>query len=225
MSDAPRVTARPVAAGGPVAVCIEDPGATLGDLLRAWQPLCDDPGVYKQFAEPHFAPCRGCAVNCCRHAYVVPDIVSLRQLAAHLQMDLPQLASDYLLEESLRAGIPRMRTSPCLFLVDGLCTVYPVRTLICRFYLCTPLEGFAEQLVYAITLAGMAATRRVLRGLGLMPAAGAQAGHGLSGFDLHLRRLLDACEGWAGVQSFLEAADYDDIPLAVFLHREVLELQ
>ncbi|MEQ8200309.1 MAG: YkgJ family cysteine cluster protein [Syntrophomonadaceae bacterium] len=187
--------------------------ATVQDLLDAWQPLCDDQTIFKQYARDNHALCKGCQRNCCNTAYVIPDLVSFRKMAELKGMEYEEFTARYFQEEKLAVGLLRMRPEPCTFLRDDICSIYPIRSLICRFYLCTPLLGQTEQLIYKIAWSGAAATQVFARQQGLVPAAGP----GASSFDRLFLRLLDEYRESPGVASFLDAREYRDISLHHFL--------
>ena len=188
--------------------------ATLADLLEAWEPLADDDSVFKQYAQDNYSPCKGCRVNCCKQAYVIPDLVSLKKMSDYLRLSPLEFAIRYFDQEKLRLNLPRLRSSPCTFLVEDCCSVYPARTLICRFYLCTHILGETEELIYSIALAGMAATQLYLNGLGIIDLRAEVCG--MSSYEACLRSLLDSSRETEGARAFLEAHDYSDIPLTVF---------
>jgi len=189
-------------------------GATLADLLQAWEPLADDDTVFKQYAQDNYSVCKGCRVNCCRQAYVIPDLVSLKKMSDYLGLSPQEFAVRYFDQEKLRLSLPRLRSSPCLFLVEDCCSVYPARTLICRFYLCTHILGETEELIYSIALAGMAATQIYLHRLGIVDL-GQQSG-GMTSYEASLSSLLAKARDSKATAAFFEAADYSDIPLAIF---------
>lgn len=187
--------------------------ATVQDLLAAWQPLCDDQAIFKQYARGHHALCKGCQRNCCATAYVIPDLVSFRHMAEMMGMAYDDFVARYFQAEKLAVGLLRMVPEPCIFLQDNICSIYPVRSLICRFYLCTPLLGQTEQLIYKIAWSGAAATQIFARQQGLVP----EPGPGASSFDRLFFGLLDEYRNSSGVASFLAARDYRDISLHHFL--------
>ncbi|NLU50078.1 MAG: YkgJ family cysteine cluster protein [Syntrophomonadaceae bacterium] len=201
-----------------VGVKVLDEQATLADLLEAWQPLCDDTGIYKAYAAGNYAACKGCQVNCCKQAYVVPDLVALLKISSYLKISPAEFARDYLDTDKLALGIPRLRTSPCIFLREGVCSIYPVRTLICRFYLCTHILGETEELIYSITMAGMVATQAYLAQLGLVDLE-AQA-QGITSYEQSFLRFFDEYRDTGMVEAFLLARDYAGIPLQLFLSPE-----
>lgn len=197
-----------------VGIEVVDPSASLADLLTAWQPLCDDTAIYKLYAADNHSSCRACVANCCNTAYVIPDLIAFRKMALALNCDYPEFIADYFQSGKVELGLPRLRPNPCLFLKEGICTVYPVRSLICRFYICTSLTGDTEQLIYDLAWTGAAATIIFARERGLLPV-GSPGGY--SSFDLLFKRLLDEYQDDPRIQLFLQAIEYDDIPLKPFL--------
>lgn len=197
-----------------VAVEILDPTATLADLLEAWQPLCDDASIYKLYAADNHASCRACIANCCNTAYVIPDLIAFRKMALVLNCDYPEFIKEYFHAGKVELGIPRLSPNPCLLLKDGICTVYPVRSLICRFYICTGLTGETEQLIYDLAWTGAAATIVFARERGILPA-GSEGGY--SSFDLLFKKLLDEYQDDPRIQLFLQGVEYSDIPLKPFM--------
>lgn len=187
--------------------------ATVQDLLDAWQPLCDDQTIFKQYARDKHALCKDCQRNCCNTAYVIPDLVSFRHMAEMLGTAYDDFVVRYFQAEKREVGLLRLIPEPCIFLRDNICSIYPVRSLICRFYLCTPLLGQTEQLIYKIAWSGSAATQVFARQQGLVP----EAGPGASSFDRLFLGLLDEYRNSPGVASFLDARDYRDISLHHFL--------
>ena len=194
-----------------------DPGATLADLLEAWQPLCDDTAIHKLYAADNHASCRACVANCCNTAYVIPDLIAFRKMALALNCDYPEFVADYFQADKVELGLPRLKPNPCLFLKEGICTVYPVRSLICRFYICTGLIGDTEQLIYDLAWTGAAATIVFARERGILPEASAG---GYSSFDLLFKRLLEDYQDDPRIKLFLQAIEYDDIPLEPFLIKQ-----
>lgn len=190
--------------------------ATVQDLLDAWQPLCDDQTLFKQYALGNYSLCKGCQINCCNTAYVIPDLVSFRKMAEMLDLDYAEFINRYFQAEKLGVGLLRLVPEPCIFLQDNICSIYPVRSLICRLYLCTPLLGETEQLIYKVAWSGAAATQVLAARLGLVP----EQRSGASSFDRLFLGLLDEYRDSKGVQSFLEARDYNDISLEYFWETE-----
>lgn len=109
-------------------------------------------------------------------------------------------------------GIPRLKFSPCLFLNERICSIYPARSLICRFYLCIELLGDTEELVYSIVTSGITSTFIYLHNEGLI-----NSGQGLTGFDMTLLDLVKKWRDHPGTAQFLNAETYDDIILEPFL--------
>ena len=188
--------------------------ATLQDLLDAWQPLCDDASIYKQYAPDNYSVCRGCKINCCNTAYVMPDLIAVRKMAEYLKTDYRSLMERYMQMDKTEAGVLQMQL-PCAFLKEGICSIYPVRSLICRFYICTDILGATQQLIYSITMTGITAAAVWAEKEGLVQS---MSNRGQSSFDLLLQRLLNEYRGHKQVKLFLEAENYSDIPLQPFLN-------
>lgn len=197
-----------------VCLRINDESATLGDLLEAWQPLCDDSSLYKSFADGNHAPCKGCTVNCCQTAYVIPDLISFKRMADELQLSHREFLAHYFQAEKLAVGLPRIEPNPCVFLQNNICQIYPWRSLICRFYICTPLNGATEQLVYSLTWTGITATKMQLEAEGLLQP---KPGAGLSSMDMLFNDLIEEYRHNPNVRLFMESTTYQDIPLLPFL--------
>lgn len=190
-----------------------DPSANLMDLLNAWQPLCDQSVYHKKYASGPDQSCRACLHNCCDTAYVIPDLIAFKKMARHIGCDYESLAAQYFEAEKRAIGLLRIKPNPCLFLQDRMCTIYPIRTLICRFYLCVNLRGDTEELIYRISSLGMAATHIFAREKGLL---GYRQGP-ISSMDRLFLRLFDEYEGDPLLVYFLKAEDYAEIPLRPFL--------
>jgi len=188
--------------------------ASLQDLLDVWQPLCDDQTLFKQYAEGNYALCKGCQLNCCSTAYVIPDLISFKKMAAFLGVNRADFIARYFHREKLNSGLLRLQPNPCVFLQNNICTIYAVRSLICRFYICSHLLGDTEELIYKIAWTGAAATQVYAEQRGLIPAIGTGE---LSSFDRLFVRLLEEYRDNDAVQVFMEAEDYRDIPLHLFL--------
>lgn len=199
---------------GVISIRVKDREATVADLLEAWQPLCDDQQVVKQYGDQLSGICKGCINNCCNTAYVIPDLIAFKKMAACLQLDHRRFIADYFDREKVAAGLLRMRPDPCIFLKDNICTVYPFRSLICRFYLCSNMQGDCEQLIYSVAWAGSAALQIFAEQNQLIDPA-PQAG--LNSFDQMFKRLVEEYRYTPQVKHFLHAGDYSDIPLAPFL--------
>lgn len=195
-------------------VRIEDETASLQDLLEAWQPLCDDSLIHKEYAAAFHDVCKACQVNCCNTAYVIPDLIAFKKIAAHLGLGYDDFISRCFQQEKYDAGLLRLRPDPCIFLSQRICSIYELRSLICRFYICTPLQGETEELIYKISWAGGAATQVFVENQGLLKAA---EGASRSSFDLLFLNLLEEYRHTPMVAAFLEAESYADIPLKIFL--------
>lgn len=192
--------------------------ANLKDLLDAWQPLCDDASIYKQFAPGNYSVCRGCKVNCCHTAYVMPDLIAVKKMAGYLKTDYRSFISAYMQADKTETGILQMKL-PCAFLQGGICTIYPVRSLICRFYICTDILGFTQQLIYSVTLTGIAATCVWAEQEGLVQSI---CERGQGSFDVMLKRLIEEYRHHEQVKLFLKADNYEDIPLQPFLTHKMV---
>jgi len=197
-----------------IGVKISDPSATLDDLLVAWQPLCDDEKLHKMFASDYHCACRGCQVNCCHTAYVVPDLIAFRHMCAHLNLKESEFALNCLDQQKRSLGFLRLSPNPCLFLKDSLCTVYPGRALLCRFYICSDIMGDTEQLIYSITWTGIAAAQAYAREKNLIPS---HPGGGFTSLDLMLVKTIEEFSRHPGVEYFRHAREYAGIPLKPFL--------
>lgn len=193
---------------------VVDAGATLQDLLDCWQPLCDDAGLYKTYAEGHFAPCRACVQNCCLAADISPDLIALRRLARGLDISIPAFLSRYCQPELLERGLIKIKSNPCVFLQDNICGVYPRRTLLCRFYICAEMAGPTQELIYRVSLLGAAASHLFAREQGMIPAP---APEGLGGFDRAFLQLMEENMHHPALAYFTAAENYEQIPLAVML--------
>ncbi|MBO8158129.1 YkgJ family cysteine cluster protein [Thermosyntropha sp.] len=186
--------------------------ANLQDLLDAWQPLCDDEEVAKIYAEQNNI-CKGCKINCCNTAYVIPDIISFKKIKAYLGISYEEFVHKYFQREKRELGILRLKPDPCIFLKENICTIYPLRTLLCRFYLCSEIEGKTEELIYKITWTGIAATQVFAQKNNLL--VGVKDG-GLSSFDLLFKKnIAEYCLA-PNVELFLQASEYRDVPLRKF---------
>ncbi len=200
--------------GNGIEVRVSDNSATLEDLLDAWQPLCDDERLYKLYAQNQHRECRGCTVNCCNTAYVIPDLIAFKKMAKFTGLDYPEFIARYFQKDKLRVGLLRMQPDPCIFLQDNICTIYPLRSLICRFYLCCKVAGDTEQLIYSLSWTGAVATQLFVEKLGLLPDS---SGYGLSSFDMMFKKLIEDYRYDHNVKLFMNAREYSDIPLAPFI--------
>ncbi len=197
-----------------VSLRIRDQAATAGDLLEAWQPLCDDETLFKAFAEGNYSMCRGCTTNCCNTAYVIPDIISFKKMAHHLHLSHKEFLSGYFQKEKLAVGLPRMKPDPCIFLQDNICTIYPLRSLICRFYVCTRLSGPVEQFIYSLTWTGITASILFAEQNGLLMP---EPGVGMSSMDMLFKGLIEEYRDNPNVELFINAEEYSEIPLLPFI--------
>lgn len=192
-------------------VSVADETATVQDLLAVWEPLAGDPRLPKKYAQDTNL-CRGCLNNCCHSAFVIPDLVAFKALSKRCGMTPEKMLAAYFDPDSLRMGIPRLGPGLCPFLKDRICTVYPERSLLCRFYLCTHILGETEELLYSVVTAGVAATLIWLEELKLLPK-----GRGLTGFDQVLTNLLASYRQHPGTAAFLAATDYSQVKLKLFI--------
>jgi Fe-S-cluster containining protein len=197
-----------------LSVRVEDETASLQDLLDAWQPLCDDALIHKKYAEAFHNVCKACQINCCNTAYVIPDLIAFKKIAKHLQLGYEDFIQQYFQKEKLAVGLLRLNPDPCIFLQDRICSVYALRSLICRFYICTPLQGETEELIYKISWAGSAAAQVFAEQKGLIVRS---ENVSVSSFDLLFLNLLEEYRQTQMVEAFLRADNYDDIPLRLFL--------
>lgn len=196
-----------------IGINILSPDASVADLLEAWQPLCDDSGLFKLYADHNFSECKGCTVNCCNTAYVIPDLVSFRKMAAHLNLSYAEFLDRYFQKEKLDLGLLRMIPNPCIFLQNNICSIYLVRSLICRYYICSNILGDTEQLIYSIAWTGITATQLFAEQQGLL-SINTEAG--LTSFDLMFKHLIEEYREHPGVDLFMKASEYSDIPLKAF---------
>ena len=196
-----------------IGVKILDTSATLADLLEAWQPLCDDESIDRPYGNAGNAPCKGCTTNCCNTAYVIPDLIAFKNIAEYLDISYEDFIRDYFQPDKVEHGLLRLKPEPCIFLKDNVCTIYPYRTLICRFYLCSSLLADTEQLIYSIAWTGVAATQLFALEAGLIKPLAQQ---GLTSFDQLFINLLKEYHSNPNVIRFAKAQSYRDIPLAPF---------
>lgn len=94
---------------------VNDPEANVADLLEAWQPLCDDESIYKIYGHNHYSACKGCPNNCCDTAYVIPDLISFRNMAAQLQVTEPEFIQDCFDQDKWALGLLKIKSNPCIF--------------------------------------------------------------------------------------------------------------
>lgn len=193
-----------------------DHEANLQDLLDAWQPLCDQTAFTKKYASNRDQSCRACTHNCCDTAYVIPDLIAFKKMAYHMGGSLEVLVDTCFQPEKRAIGLLRMLPNPCVFLQDRLCSIYPIRSLICRFYLCAALQGDTEQLIYQISSVGMAATHIFARQHNLLP----EEFGAMSSMDRLFLELFDKYEDNPLLQYFLTADHYSEIPLQPFMDQK-----
>jgi hypothetical protein len=193
-------------------VKVVDEEATLADLLAAWEPLADDPGVNKIYSNQEGA-CRGCINNCCNSAYVIPDLIAFRAMCRVCGCTPGQFLDRYFHPQALKIGIPRIKSGPCTFLQERICSIYSERSLICRFYLCASLLGETEELVYSIATTGIAALYLWLENESLLNASPS----GMTSFERMLLDTISQYREHPGTQAFLQARGYHEILLQPFL--------
>lgn len=197
-----------------IGVRITDENASLADLLAVWQPLCDDSSIYKMYAPDYHSACRGCQVNCCHTAYVMPDLVALRKMSSHLGLEESEFVQKCMDPQKRELGFLRLSPNPCFFLKNNICTIYQQRALLCRFYICSAILGDTEQLIYSITWTGIAAAQQYARQQGLI---GQPPSGGFTSLELMFARTLEEYTRHPGLYYFMLAEDYKDIPLKPFL--------
>lgn len=190
-----------------------DQAASLQDVMDAWQPLCDDEGIFKKYASGHYAACRGCTLNCCNAADITPDLISFKKMASLLKMDYRSMLKQFYDPVSLQAGLIKMKSNPCVFLEEKCCSIYPVRSLLCRFYLCTELSGSTQELLYRISLLGSVATQQFALQESLVSADAEPH----AGFDLMVWKYMQNYQSHPAVRAFQEASNYCELPISLFL--------
>lgn len=197
-----------------IGVRVNDRRASLADLLDAWQPVCDDSTLFKLYARENHQACKGCTVNCCNTAYVIPDNIALQRMITKSGMKPAEFADRCLDQEKRKLGLLRLKPNPCCFLENNICTVYPERALICRFYVCSAILGSAEQFIYSITWTGIAAAQAYARQQGMVdpPPPG-----GYTSLDLMFSRVIEDFSQTPQLQLFTRAKNYADIPLEPFI--------
>ncbi|NLG32761.1 MAG: YkgJ family cysteine cluster protein [Syntrophomonadaceae bacterium] len=183
--------------------------ATLFDLLEAWQLVCDDRNLDRRYGD-RLNLCRGCLSNCCNTAYVIPDLISFKSIAQAKGLSYFKFLKDYFSPGKLKLGLAMLKFNPCIFLHNGSCTIYPLRTLLCRFYLCTDLPGSIEQLIYYISGIGMTATQVYLQTAGMLDS---DKSAGCSSFDKMFFNLIEEYQQDSNIELFLQAHSYREIPL------------
>lgn len=194
-------------------LAITDPSATVEDLVEAIQPWCADQYIYKQYLNENRGSCEGCPVNCCRESMVIPDVVSFQRLCRTLEVEAEEFFARYIDPEMLKQGLPSIKSSPCVFLNDKLCSVYQSCTLICRFYLCTLISDRASSLLYRVIAAGTGEFIRWARSTGRIPA---EARPSEKGFNRMLWDLIHP-ESISPDNPFQGVSSYQEVPLKHFL--------
>ncbi|MDR1615650.1 MAG: YkgJ family cysteine cluster protein [Syntrophomonadaceae bacterium] len=197
-----------------IRIIVNDEKASVEDLLTAWQPLCDDEVIHKQYAEGNHKACQGCKVNCCKTAFLIPDLVALKKLSRGTDLTYQECVKRYFDENELKLGLVRLKSNPCVFLKNNLCSFYDQRALMCRFYICADLLGDAEQLLYSIAWIGSTATQLFAEENGLLPE---RSGQGSGSFERLFYGLINDYRNDPRVRLFMEADDYGNIPLKPFL--------
>ena len=76
--------------------------------------------------------CRQCA-NCCKIVSPLLKPGDIKRLATHLGLSVEEFIDEYLAEDEESEG-HRFKSTPCPFLDNNLCTVYPQRPGDCRSY-------------------------------------------------------------------------------------------
>lgn len=197
-----------------VGVKINDNSANLADLLDTWQVLADNPEVFKLYQEDNHGTCKGCRANCCSNPYIIPDLISFKKTAALLKMDYESFTRTYFEKDKLGVGLMRLKSNPCVFLQNNMCSIYPYRSLICRFYLCSNIMGDTEELIYKIAWTGIAATQVFAEERKLFHYDN-NLGH--SSFDRMFFKLIEEYRYKPELKLFFTAQDYTEIPLKPFL--------
>lgn len=197
-----------------IGIKLVDKSANLEDLLSAWQPLCDDLDIYRPYGNGNNSPCKGCTINCCNTAYVIPDLIAFKKMANHLELSHEEFINKYFQREKIQHGLLRLKPEPCIFLNNNICTIYSVRSLICRFYLCSQLLPQTEQLIYQIAWTGIAATQLFAEEEGFINNISKQ---GLTSFDQLFLNLVEEYRHNPNTLLFKNAEDYKDIPLLPFM--------
>ena len=187
---------------------------SVAELLQAWQPLSDDEGIYKRYGVNNHSPCKGCVQNCCANPYVIPDLVAFKKMAQCCQMEHQDFVKEYFDRMKVGIGILKMKAEPCSFLKDNVCSIYPIRALICRFYVCSALSADTEQLIYSIAWMGSTATQVFAEENGLVKEP---VNMGMTSMDKLFLHYIEEYRHKPTLQYFLKAEEYADIPLEPFL--------
>ncbi|MDR1159390.1 MAG: YkgJ family cysteine cluster protein [Syntrophomonadaceae bacterium] len=199
-----------------IKIIVNDEKASVEDLLTVWQPLCDDEIIYKQYADGNHKACRGCKVNCCKTAFLIPDLVAFKKISCRSDLTYQECVKRYFDEDELNRGLVRLKSNPCVFLNDDLCSFYDQRALMCRFYICANSLGDAEQLLYSIAWIGSTATQIFAEKNGLLPERSSQ---GSGSFERLFYGLISDYRSDPRVDLFMKADNYGNIPLKPFLER------
>lgn len=199
-----------------IGIELVDKSANLADLLEAWQPLCDDLNIHRPYGNGKNTACKGCTINCCNTAYVIPDLIAFKKMATHVGLSYEEFINRYFQAGKIQHGLLRLKPEPCIFLKNNICTIYPIRSLICRFYLCSQLLPETEQLIYQIAWTGITATQLFAEEQGLISNVSKQ---GLTSFDQLFINLVDEYRDNPNTLLFKNADDYAQIPLEPFLNR------
>jgi Fe-S-cluster containining protein len=88
--------------------------------------------------------CQECA-NCCKVLRPLLKAEDIKRLADRLKMSTEHVIAEYLVEYGDNSG-HGFKVTPCPFLVDNACTVYPARPDGCRLYPNLASEGFVCRL-------------------------------------------------------------------------------
>ncbi len=198
-----------------IGVRLKQEDASLQDLLDAWQPLCDDTEIIKKYAPAGHAVCKGCQINCCLAVDVTPDLISCQKMARDLGLDIASFIREYFEPEPLAKGLLKLKSNPCIFLKDYVCSIYASRSLLCRFYLCSEMTGDTQNLIYHLSLMGAAATYRFARLNNLVPAPGNE---GQGSYDAMYLKLIEDALHLPELDFFMKAEEYSQIPLLPFMN-------
>ena len=86
--------------------------------------------------------------------------------------------------------------------------------IICRFYVCARMLGATEQLIYTLAWTGITALQIFAEKNGLIKTDSKVS---LSSFDLMFKKLIEEYRYKPQVELFLQADEYEQIPLGAFL--------
>ncbi len=200
-------------------VSINDSLASIADLLEAWQPFCMDANIYKAYAPGNHNDCKGCLINCCETAFLIPDLIAFKKICTFTKQDERTFIHDCFDCNKTHLGLLRLKSNPCIFLKNKVCSIYDVRSLMCRFYLCTNLASDTEQLLYTIAGVGCAATQVYALNNSLLPPSNDS---GSTSFDRLFINLFRNYENDPRINLFLESDEYHQIPLAPFISNSLL---